>query len=128
MDTVPTYFGTFLKETIYAVWVSSKGNPNSPNIQISYWPDFYPNNTARVRIDVHRPKTKGWVRLQSSDPLVSPLVALRDPDVDPEDIEALAWGVEFVRNIIRFPPMAQIVDQEISPALYDLPSLRSILD
>ena len=58
-----------------------------------------------------RPKSRGSVRLASSDPFAAPLI---DPAflTEPEDVARLVKGVRLARNILRQPALAEFGGQE----------------
>jgi choline dehydrogenase len=124
----PDLFGTPDKSQIINLFVSSKGNISSPNLQIEFDHGSTPANastpiTAIFFVTLQRVKTQGSVTLQSNDSFESPKVVLNTP-VDPDDIEDLAWGVEFIRQLVRTSPLSYIIGEEIAPAVYEPSGLR----
>jgi len=115
----PSFFGSPSSFQIINIFVSSKGNFSNPNLQIEY----KPGNIAIFFITLQRVKTSGSVSLQSADPLESPKVALPYP-VDPDDVEDIAWGIEFVRELVMASPFNNLIGAEISPSIYDPTGLR----
>ena len=61
-----------------------------------------------------RPKSRGWMRLRSSDPAAPPVIS---PNYfsDPEDIALMVRGVRFCREIMARQPLAAIIREEIAP-------------
>lgn len=61
-----------------------------------------------------QPRSRGSVRLASSDPLASPII---DPAYfsDPEDIKVLVKGISRAREIVRTSSYAEIVANEVAP-------------
>jgi choline dehydrogenase len=123
MNNIPTFFGAYPRAVIFNMYVSSKGDVSAPDLQILYKPDIT-GNTVEVGINLQNVKTKGWVRLQSGDPLVSPLVTLRD-GIHPDDIEALASGIEIARSIMKTNPVVNLIDKELRPAIFSPAALRT---
>jgi len=61
-----------------------------------------------------RPRSKGQVRIQSSDPAVLPKVVF-DPLADPEDRRELVAGVRFARRLAATPPLSDYALEETRP-------------
>jgi len=61
---------------------------------------------------VLRPKSRGWVELESADPMKAPLI---DPQflADPEDLEVLRRGVKIQRRILEAPAFAPYRGKEL---------------
>lgn len=61
-----------------------------------------------------RPKSRGEVRLRSTDPKDRPLV---DPHFleAQEDVDTLVRGVHLSRSILRQPALARLLDEEVMP-------------
>jgi len=115
----PSYFGSGTgKDNIFHLFVSSLANISVPDIQLKY---FAHNNS--IAIALQRVNSKGSVTLDSNDPLAYPNVILNYPLV-PADIDALYWGIEFVRELIKSPPFSQIIEKETFPAIYDPIALK----
>ena len=68
--------------------------------------------TARVGI-LHA-KSRGWVRLRSSDPLDLPRIRF-NMFADPADMEAMVHAVKLSRNIFNQSPMRELVAEELLP-------------
>lgn len=64
--------------------------------------------------NVHRPASRGHIRLKSPDPLEQPEI---QPNLfgDPGDLETLIAGAKILRGIFKTDPIAQHVIGEISP-------------
>lgn len=60
------------------------------------------------------PKSRGTLRLASSDPMAAPLI---DPNyfADPADKQLLIDGLRLVREIVKKDPVAGMVEQELQP-------------
>ncbi|HEY9562297.1 MAG TPA: GMC family oxidoreductase N-terminal domain-containing protein [Nocardioides sp.] len=63
-----------------------------------------------------RPRSRGTLRLASSDPLAAPLI---DPNVlsEPDDLKVLLEGVEMIRSIMANPAISKHVQEEYEPGL-----------
>ncbi len=61
-----------------------------------------------------RPRSRGTVRLSSSDPFDAPLI---DPNYwsDPHDLEMSLRGLEMAREIMRQPALAPYLNKEVLP-------------
>lgn len=61
-----------------------------------------------------RPRSRGQLRLASSDPLAAPLI---DPNVlaEPDDLKVLLEGMEMIRSIMADPAIAPHVREEYEP-------------
>jgi len=108
----PGLLGSSGSSKIIHMFTSSTGNISNPNIQL----EFHPNETPNMELTLQKTFTKGWVRLESSDPKAAPRVVLRDP-LDEQDIDALLWGVNWIRGLVKTPPLSDIIDREISPGV-----------
>ncbi|HKP57906.1 MAG TPA: GMC family oxidoreductase N-terminal domain-containing protein [Polyangiales bacterium] len=111
-------------------FVRSKHAPNGvPDLQIHMLPWAYPspNQDKPVRpvVDLRPamtvmptliyPKSRGTVRLASSDPADAPLI---DPAYlsDPRDVEFLFDGVKMMRDVAANPRLREVVTAELHPA------------
>lgn len=65
-------------------------------------------------LDLSRPKSRGHVRLQSSDPKTAPSIVFNHL-ADPSDIEELVRGVQLVRDITRQSALAKVCKTELMP-------------
>ncbi|MDX9875218.1 MAG: GMC family oxidoreductase N-terminal domain-containing protein, partial [Spongiibacteraceae bacterium] len=65
---------------------------------------------------VSRPKSRGTIQLRSADPLAAPVIRhqlLGDPD----DVEQLAEGIEFAREMMAQPAIRDLITGEIRPGV-----------
>jgi len=93
------------------LYVSSRDDPNNPDIQITYSPD---DQHISFGFALQWSHTTGYVRLASKNPNIPADVQLHDP-LDPRDIDSLVWAINFARGLARVPPFSEIIDQEMSP-------------
>jgi choline dehydrogenase-like flavoprotein len=94
----------------------------APDIQYHFAPAFFSQHGAETH-DKHAftigpvlvsPKSRGWVKLRSSDPTANPRIqpnALSDPD----DMAAMVEGVKIARRIVGSEPLASATAREIYP-------------
>lgn len=133
--------GTFMGQTVFeaAGFVKSSQATDIPDIQIHVLPWAYPspNQDAAVRHKVDKrsaltvmptliyPKSRGTVRLASSDPTAAPLI---DPAYleEPADADLLIEGQQLVRETMANRLISSGVDMELHPgrALADEAALR----
>jgi choline dehydrogenase-like flavoprotein len=122
-----TWFGRTVFETGGFFKTRLTGSP-MPDLQIHGLPWSYPspNQDAPVRPVVDQrpaltilptliePKSRGEVRLASADPTAAPLI---DPHYleEPADAELLLEGMRMVREVMRHPRMAKVIDGELHP-------------
>lgn len=67
-------------------------------------------------INILQPKSRGSVRLASSDPMHHPLI---DPGyLHPQDLDDLVAGLRHLREVARQPAFEGILTEEISPGSY----------
>ena len=122
--------GTFLAHTVFetAGFVRTSQATNVPDLQIHVLPWAYPspNQDAPVRHTVDNraaltvmatliyPKSRGNVRLASSDPTAAPLI---DPNylADESDRRLLVEGMAMVREIMGNPAIKGSVTGELHP-------------
>jgi choline dehydrogenase len=106
-----------------------------PDIQFHVLPVFY-GDVDRPAPDGHgmsiepcflRPKSRGVVRLRSSNPSDS---VVFDPNFlsDPGDLEAAVRGVRLARTILRAPSLAKLVEEEVAPRAGDSLSDQELED
>ncbi|MEE1550363.1 MAG: GMC family oxidoreductase N-terminal domain-containing protein, partial [Nitrospinaceae bacterium] len=77
-------------------------------------PTFHKEPSVTGLTNLHRPYSKGWVGLNSINPLDPPLI---QPNLfsDDRDVDALMTGGRFQRKIFQTEPMAQYAIEEQSP-------------
>ena len=72
-----------------------------------------------ISVQACRPRSRGQVRLRSSDPLDAPVI---DPNYlsDPEDLALQVEGVRIARKIADAEPLAALLQSELSPGAHAL--------
>ncbi|MFZ0498944.1 MAG: GMC family oxidoreductase N-terminal domain-containing protein [Steroidobacteraceae bacterium] len=103
-------------------WWSERQGPD-PNMQFFFVPlsaGVPYRHGCSMNFYELRPRSRGSVRLRSSDPLAPPLI---DPNylAEQADLEHTVAGLEVCRDIMRQPAMAKLISREYAPA----PELRS---
>ncbi len=107
---------------VHVFWKSWDGL-DAPDLQCVFTPgsyqqgrtyilDGYPGMTAGAW--PHRPESTGWVRAQSTDPFVDPLI---QPNYlsDAGDRRVTLGGLRLVRRLLSTPELAPFVDRETLP-------------
>ena len=98
-----------------ALFTKSTPDNVGPDIQIAFV-HVVPGLPGAVVIlpGVVQPKSRGWIRLASADPMALPLV---NPNYlgDPADLDRLVEGIELSRSIFATKPLSDFVKQEIVP-------------
>ncbi len=99
-----------------------------PNIQLYFQPTSYmgapKGSRPMIRLDRMpafsigisqcRPVSRGWVRIQSSDPGASPGIMPNYLSAE-ADVEELLEGVKLIRRIAGTPVMRSIIEEELLP-------------
>jgi choline dehydrogenase len=73
-----------------------------------------PNTSWALCAGLVAPKSRGEVRLKSADPADRPIVDARFLS-HPDDVKALAYGIELARDIGNSPAMGAFVKREVAP-------------
>ncbi|EUC70822.1 choline dehydrogenase [Alcanivorax sp. 97CO-5] len=101
-----------------------KSDPSSerPNVQFHFLPTYLKDHGRKVMAGygytLHicdlLPKSRGFIGLQSPDPLANPLI---QPNYlsDPEDIKTMISAIKFGRRILGAPTMALHSKREVMP-------------
>lgn len=97
-------------------WWSERGE-RDPNMQFFFVPlsaGVPYRHGCSMNFYELRPRSRGTVRLRSSDPLAQPLI---DPNyfAEPVDLERTVSGMEICREIMRQPAMARFITREYAP-------------
>lgn len=125
-----TVGGTWFAKTFFeaGAFVKLGGGTSIPNLQLHSMPWAYPqpnqDGPGRAQVDsdpsfsilptLIYPKSRGTVRLASSDPSEAPLI---DPNylAEPADMQHMVDGMKLVREIMRSPKIAPFVKTELHP-------------
>ncbi|MDR5798177.1 GMC family oxidoreductase N-terminal domain-containing protein [Caballeronia sp. LZ008] len=108
-----------------AAFLKSRPSVEYADIEISFRPmTFTTDPTGRVEVDSYdaisgsvyrvRPASRGYIGLESADPLVPPLV---QPNylAESEDVDATVEGIKAFRRILATHPLSSKVRGEIAP-------------
>jgi choline dehydrogenase-like flavoprotein len=113
-----------LTSTVAEAFAFVRSRPGLPaaDLQYHFAPAYFVDNGAE-EFDGHAftmgpvlisPKSRGEVRLRSSDPRAKPSI-LTNALAEPEDVAALVTGVELAREIAAAEPLASAAGREIYP-------------
>ena len=124
--------GTFLANSVFETmgFVRTSHATDVPDLQLHVLPWSYPspNQDAPVRHQVDPrpsitvlstliyPKSRGTLRLASSDPTAAPLIDFNYL-AEPNDIEVLAEGVEMIRAIMGAAAYGNSITGELHPGV-----------
>ena len=61
-----------------------------------------------------RPTSRGWLSIRSADPFEAPEIQPNYLDTE-EDVAEMLEGVRFLRRVAATPPLAAIVERELTP-------------
>jgi choline dehydrogenase len=120
---------TYLAHTLFEAvgFVSSGIRTDIPDLQIFILPMSYPSNQDQPGVHLADPapsltlmptliypKSRGTVRLNSTDPFDAPVI---DPNylARTSDLDTLVAGMELVRETIRHPAIAADIQREVLP-------------
>ena len=67
-----------------------------------------------ARIGVLHPKSRGWVRLRSADPLDTPRFRFNIL-TEQEDVDAMVHAVEICRELYAQSPLRELIETELTP-------------
>jgi choline dehydrogenase len=113
-----------LTSTVAEAFAFVRSRPGLPaaDLQYHFAPAYFVDNGAE-EFDGHAftmgpvlisPKSRGEVRLRSSDPRAKPSI-ITNALAEPEDLAALVTGVELAREIAAAEPLASAAGREIYP-------------
>jgi choline dehydrogenase-like flavoprotein len=113
-----------LTSTVAEAFAFVRSRPGLPaaDLQYHFAPAYFVDNGAE-EFDGHAftmgpvlisPKSRGEVRLRSSDPRAKPSI-ITNTLAEPEDVAALVTGVELAREIAGSEPLASAAGREIYP-------------
>jgi choline dehydrogenase len=103
-------------------FVRSRPGLPAPDLQFHFAPAYFVNHGFE-EYDGHavtmgpvlvKPRSRGWVRLRSSDPRDKPRI-LTNSLAEPEDVAALTAGVRLTREIAATGPFAEALGGELFP-------------
>jgi choline dehydrogenase len=94
-------------------FIKSRGDLSMPDLQLIFVPAIVDDHARKLRaghgfschVTLLRPKSRGTVKLSSTDPTVPPLI---DPNFfsEPQDLEVLMRGADIQRAILDASPLA----------------------
>jgi choline dehydrogenase len=103
-------------------FLNSRGSPDIPDLQLVFIIALEDDHARKMhlghgisgRVALLRPKSRGTVRLRSTDPHAAPLI---DPRFlcEPEDFETLRDGARRMRAIMDAAPLAPVRSQPLYP-------------
>ncbi len=103
-------------------FVRSRPGLAQPDLQFHFAPAYFVDNGFQ-EYDGHAitmgpalvaPRSRGWVRLRSADPLDKPRI-LTNSLAEPEDVAALVAGTRLARKIAAAEPLASALGRELFP-------------
>lgn len=103
-------------------FVRSKAGLAQPDLQFHFAPAYFVDNGFQ-EYDGHAitmgpalvaPRSRGWVRLRSTDPTDKPRI-LTNSLAEPEDVAALVAGTRIAREIAAAEPFASELGRELFP-------------
>ena len=74
-----------------------------------------PHSGFTVGVMALKPKSRGWVHIDSSDPLAYPKIDPKYLD-HPDDARVLLAGIKAVRRVASFPSLRQLIVRETRPS------------
>jgi choline dehydrogenase len=109
-------------------FVRTRGGLSRPNIQLYFSPVSYLNAPPKTRplmnpdpfpafllgFSACRPKSRGFLRIRSSDPFAPPEIHPRYLS-EPEDLVEMLDGVRFIRRLAATPAMRALIEEELKP-------------
>lgn len=93
-------------------------------------PGIFERDGFQMRMCVLRPRSRGQIRLKSSDPTDKAII---EPNYlsDPLDVKLLMKGVEIARKIASQPPLKDLIVEELTPGPdvrnHDLTALEAVI-
>ena len=125
-----TVGNSFLANSVFETvgFVRTSQATTVPDLQLHVLPWAYPspNQDAPIRHEVDKraaltvmssliyPRSRGSLRLRSSDPYAEPLIDFKYL-AEPHDHQVLLEGVQMIRDIVANPAMGDLVKSEIHP-------------
>jgi choline dehydrogenase len=108
------------------VFARSRSGIEQPDVQLTFLPisnnatlwvpgfEKKPPPRVSVRIGYLQPKSRGWVKLRSTNPADAPRILMNLFD-DPGDLDTMVRGVELSRRIFAQMPLRDMIRQEVLP-------------
>ena len=112
--------------TVANVFARSLDGLEQPDVQLTFLPvsnnatlwvpgiDRKPASRVSVRIGYLQPRSRGWVRLRSTDPSDAPRILMNVFD-DAVDLDTMARGVRLSRKIFEQSPIREMIRREVLP-------------
>ena len=103
-------------------FIRSEAGVAFPDLQLYLFPigvaegssDFMRAHGFQVQISTQRPRSRGWVRLASSDPTAAPRMQFNYLEAE-RDLVELRAGFRHAREILAQPAMRDFLGEELSP-------------
>jgi choline dehydrogenase len=108
---------------VHATWRSNTADPIGPPDLMMFTAGPFEVDSREIPsgavfgmvVGLMRPRSRGWVRVVSTDPIVAPRIHLGHL-TEPEDLEAILDGLEEVQRIVDSGPLTAVVaGADISP-------------
>jgi len=106
----------------------SRADETSPDLKLQLQPfsgkDRYarrpqdgldPHSGFTIGVMALKPKSRGWVHIDSADPLAHPKIDPKYLD-HPDDVEVLLAGIKAVRRIATYPSLSRLIVRETRPS------------
>jgi len=103
-------------------FIRTKAGVRFPDLQIALFQiavaegsaDFVRKHAFQLQFSSQRPRSRGYVRLASNDPLAAPRIRYNMLE-HPEDMEVLEAGFRLGRELVRQPSLAAFAGEEMFP-------------
>jgi len=108
------------------VFARSRSGIEQPDVQLTFLPisnnatlwvpgfEKKPPPRVSVRIGYLQPKSRGWVKLRSTNAADAPRILMNLFD-EPGDLDTMARGIELSRQIFAQKPLRDMIRQEVLP-------------
>mgnify|MGYP001131331056 CR=1 FL=1 len=108
-------------------FLKTRPDESTPDIQLHFLPAgvarecdegslFLPYPAITILLNKSHPLSTGQIRLRSNDPRDAPLIECRLLN-DQKDLATLVQGSQIVRRIMSSAPMAEWVEEEVTPGI-----------
>lgn len=106
-------------------FIASHPGLAQPDLQFTFMPlavvpggtDILAQHAFQVHIDLMRPRSHGYVRVQSADPRQAPCI-LFNYLAHPQDLADLRAGVRLLREILAQPALSGFAGEELFPGTF----------